>query len=632
MPQEAEYTEDSGNFFGTHIRLMQSSQMYSRALARLKSSDSGFKFPKDEKGNSILAAIRASQIKGAGVFHIESTSRDPKFAQLFLNALMNEFLAYKEEVRAATAADLLTSVSDQLYKQERDLKTEQERLKRFQSENNIVLLDEEVKTGGSQLAQLNSQLAMLELELNLLDAVALERSLNAGGLTNSVVTAPDPRLLGISTTAPTMAGEIASAKQRIEGLRLQRDQLGRFLRPSHPKIVALNQNIAQAGKLIEFLKTQDQEQMTIQKQAVAIRIKSLKGAIAEMEANVRDANVRNAEYQEIRSNILREEGLYNQLLNLLRTVDLNKNLDQETVAVLEPASPAKSTKKPLRLLLIGALCGGGAFGLGIVYLVSYADDRCDSIEDVRSAFVEEVFAQIPEAYPGASSDRRKLPQMNCRVEPLDEAWRGLRSTLLFRRREKADPRILVVTSAVPNEGKSTIALNLAQTLSMGGARVLLVDADLRRGHLHEALGTSQTPGLVDLVIGEGDMESCSVTVDHPNLVFLPRGRASAHAGELFLTATFDRFIEQVKSNFRYIIFDTVPVFAADDATTLAAKADGVLFVVRRGATSAGAVREALDVLYQRRAVVLGLIFNRVKAAARGYRYFKYPEYHEGQAA
>jgi capsular exopolysaccharide synthesis family protein len=188
-----------------------------------------------------------------------------------------------------------------------------------------------------------------------------------------------------------------------------------------------------------------------------------------------------------------------------------------------------------------------------------------------------------------------------------------------------------VTSAVPHEGKSTVALNLAQALALGGVRVLLVDGDLRRGRLHHALKVPAEPGFTEVIHGTGDLHSVSVLTDSPNLAFLPRGGTSDHPSELFLTLGFDRFLEEAKRTFDYVIVDTVPVFAADDAAALGAKMDGVLLVVRRGATSAGLVREALDLLYQRQSRILGLVFNRANSAARSYHYYKYADYAFGKA-
>jgi succinoglycan biosynthesis transport protein ExoP len=237
-----------------------------------------------------------------------------------------------------------------------------------------------------------------------------------------------------------------------------------------------------------------------------------------------------------------------------------------------------------------------------------------------------------------------------------ESFRHLRSALLFLTpSEEERPRVLMVTSAMPDEGKSTIAVNLARTLAMGGARVLLIDADLRRGGLHESIGAPRLPGLTELLRQpatlprviqsqedlpvrtgrrrrDGEEEEQAVQETRttnlmPNLSFIPRGGDICNPGDLLLSPAFDQVIGRLRKQFDYVLIDTCPVFAADDATTMASRVDGTLLVVRRRYSRSRQVREALDVLYERQAKVLGLIFNRSDARARSYYYYTHTDYH-----
>jgi capsular exopolysaccharide synthesis family protein len=208
-----------------------------------------------------------------------------------------------------------------------------------------------------------------------------------------------------------------------------------------------------------------------------------------------------------------------------------------------------------------------------------------------------------------------------------ESYRSLRSALLFLAVDGARPQVLLITSAVPNEGKSTITSNLARALALGGSRVLLIDGDMRKGHLHDLLGLHSKPGLADLLRQSGDPHQFIQTNSLANFSFIARGAVPSNPGDLFLNSNFEKILAQLRQEFDYILIDSSPVFAADDATTLAPKVDGTLFVVRSRFSRARAVREALNMLNQRQARVLGLVLNRADATARSYHYYNYAAYH-----
>jgi len=212
-----------------------------------------------------------------------------------------------------------------------------------------------------------------------------------------------------------------------------------------------------------------------------------------------------------------------------------------------------------------------------------------------------------------------------------ESYRSLRSALLFLDSEKERPKVMLVTSAMPNEGKSTIATNLARILALGGARVLLVDGDLRKGRLHDLLGLSPAPGLADLLRRTEDFDKIVQTSSLPNLSFVARGANLPNAGDLLLNPVFDQFLEHVRRQYDHVIIDSSPVFATDDATTMAPKMDGTLFVVRSHFSRTSMIKEALEQLYRRQAKVLGLIVNRANSSDQSYHYYKNGEYYSAAA-
>jgi capsular exopolysaccharide synthesis family protein len=273
-----------------------------------------------------------------------------------------------------------------------------------------------------------------------------------------------------------------------------------------------------------------------------------------------------------------------------------------------------------------AIFGGLALGGGIIALITVRDDRFTSVIEVNATLGDAVVGLLPEVTQ-KDDVTMSLLELNDPRFMYAESYRNLRSALLFLPMEGERPKVLLITSAVPNEGKSTIAANLARTLALGGSRVLLVDADLRKGRLHEMMGMQCEPGLFELLHQPDNLDGVIQRNSLQNFAFLSRGKALGHSSDLFLGQAFDQILARLRQQFDYVIIDSSPVFAADDATTLAPKVDGTLFVVRSNFSSARQVREALDLLRQRQAKVIGLVFNRADASARSYYYYKYAEYY-----
>jgi capsular exopolysaccharide synthesis family protein len=207
-----------------------------------------------------------------------------------------------------------------------------------------------------------------------------------------------------------------------------------------------------------------------------------------------------------------------------------------------------------------------------------------------------------------------------------EAFRSLRSSLIFMPNQ-SDLRTILITSAIPNEGKSTIASNLAVTMAASGARILLVDADLRRGDLAQLFGVEGRAGLSSILRGELSWKEAVVQTKYPNLSVITRGPVTNQSGELLLKPQMVSLLKEFKEHYDLAIFNTAPILATDDTPSLAPNFDGSLMVVRAQFTSARLTRNALDALYQRQVNVLGLILNSVDAEMPDYHYYRYPKYY-----
>jgi capsular exopolysaccharide synthesis family protein len=206
-----------------------------------------------------------------------------------------------------------------------------------------------------------------------------------------------------------------------------------------------------------------------------------------------------------------------------------------------------------------------------------------------------------------------------------ESYSNLRSALLFKESPSGQAKSIVVTSAAPGDGKSMVCANLAISLAHAGARVLLVDADLRRGQMHKRFAIPGHPGLAEVLAEQCAWSEVVVHTSIPNLDLLPCGQPPLRPSSLLISRT-KKLLEQMAGHYDYYLFDSAPVLVADDASSLAPQVDGVLMVIRAGSTYGRIAKAALDLLHMRKVNVIGLIYNGVSPKSREYNYYHYKEY------
>jgi succinoglycan biosynthesis transport protein ExoP len=630
VPGGAAFTVDRDNYLGTQAELLRSLMLRQLTLNWMRANNPG-NISLGENGEPLPVEIVVFASPKSSVYTIEARSANPAFTPIYLNALMKQYLEYRRNVRKEVSSDTLASISEQVQKLERELKLGQTALEEYERSNNFAVLQEESTVEASYLAKLKTELSDLQLQLKLLNDTAQSLAVLQPGATNSA----DSMLENLRATDPSSSAGRLDAARQIELLKVERARLSKRLRPEHPKIVKLDEDIARSQKLLDVFSRQNQEQINALRDTLQLKITNVLAFIKQWEAKVSDSSARLAAANGLKTGIARNQSMYDRLVSMLQNVDISRNIDQETLAILEPADSAKRSYKEAQMMLVQAGFIGLLLGCAIIFVIALRDDRFNSMVEVTESFGDNVVGQVPEmpelAAPGSSP--LALLQSNDDRHMFAESYRNLRSALLYLAVDGKRPRVLLVTSAVPNEGKSTVATNLARAMSLGGSKVLLVDADLRKGHIHEKLALKSKPGLSELLrqsapAGQlADWRDFLQKTDLENFLFLSRGAVCHSPGDLFLNPVFDQFLEQVRTKFDYVIIDSSPVFAADDSSTLAPKVEGTLFVVRNQFSNARAVREALNLLFQRQARVLGLILNRADSADRSYYAYKYADYY-----
>jgi polysaccharide biosynthesis transport protein len=625
IQQGASFSEELANFFGTQVELMKSPEVREKAASQLAA--------KEPQIQVVPVSLAVSQLPQTSIFVLSTTGSEPQYTQKILDAIMQEYEAAKKEMRSSKSDSTQMAIMDEISRVERDMRQGESELLAFQKENNVGYLEQEGNSAGAYLATLNRQLADLKTQYELLASLDIDQilektqkeSAQAGDIAARAV---DPDSESLFGNALQPEGEYLQAKQRLSLMKAQRDEFAKVLRPKHPQMIELAQEISLQETLIASFRTQSVDRLKSKRDAIKHQIDTLESAIKEWSAKALALSQRLAEYNRIKAAFDRSRGLYDRLVNNLHDVDVTRNVDQDLVSVLEKASPAQPVKPGMvRIVTIGAVTGL-LIGLAILMFMFQIDDKVVSTLDLELRFDEHVLAQIPtEKHKGLLEPLKANDDRHAFAESL----RALRSSLLYLPFEGEKPKTLLITSATPNEGKSTVAVNLAITMALAQVRVLLVDADLRRGTLHRVFKRDFDPGLSELLLERAPAEKCILPTSVPNLDLVTRGTSIPNPGEIFLSARLDQFLRDVYDSYECVIFDSSPVLAADDTTSLAPKLDAAMIVIRFSRTSTRLSKKAIELLKGRQANVIGLVCNDVSQGHQEYYHYKYPEYYGSQA-
>ena len=623
IAQGAVYSEDNQNFYGTQIQLMQSAEVKRGAEALVRSTHP--EIP------PVPVEVTVVQKPRTSIFELSAIGSTPDYTQAYLNAVMQKYLDFKKGMREDQGKFVITGITEQLIQTEKDLRTAEDEMLEFQKQNNIGFITEEGNSAAAFLVKLNRDYAALKTEYDLLNLLDLDQNLDrAQNRTETAASNQPVENGGLPFSDVGPEADYLKAKQQVQLLKAERDTLAKDLRPNHPKIIKLNDEITKQDKLIELFRADTLEKLKTRRESIGKQMENLQANVKEWEAKALDLSQRLAQFNRIKGKVDRLKTLYDRLTNNLKEIDVSQVVGgEDQVSIMEMATAPISVRPGLiKSLLIGFGIGALA-GLAILILLDRIDDRMASFSEFQHHFSENVLGQIPKEKTKGKID---LLQPDDARHVFAESYRNIRSSIFFMPYEGPRPKSFLVTSAVPGEGKSTVSANLAITMAFSGARTLLIDCDLRRGALRETFGITSKIGFSEVLKQEVNWREVVVPTAVPTLFVLPRGKPLSQPSEHLLRESTEALLKEIYQHYDYVIIDSSPVLAADDTTSLAPKIDATLFVVRLSYTSARLTKKALELLYGRQVNVPGVILNFVDTSLPEYYYYQYSEYYSTPAA
>lgn len=622
---------DSDQFLATQIKLVQSDSVL-RPVAQK------FRLLEEEPRNGEKPELLAN-VAQAGIFQknlkvnrptntylllISYRSPDPQLAADVSNSIAQSYLEHTYNIRYRASASLTTFMEKQMEELRAKMEQSGSALMQFEREMNVISPEEKTNILSARLLQLNTEYTNAEGDRVRKEAAF--QSVKNGSQEAAQVSVQGEPLRKITE-------KVNEAQERFSQVKTQYGS-------AHPEFRKAAAHLAEVQRQLEKTQKNIVQRVEIEYQESMNREAMLKKAVHETKAEFDRLNSRSFEYQSLKREAEADKKLYEELVRKIKEAGINASFQNSSIRIADSARPAIAPVFPnLRLNIALAFLFSTLLAFGAAMVSDAIDNTIRDPEQVLRTLKTEVIGTLPivknwrsrlgpVAQNGSATALIALSDGNDQTNNYAEAIRTLRNSILlsdFDRRLRS----LLVTSASPGEGKSTIAAHLAATHAEQHHRTLLIDGDLRRPSVHKRFGISSAVGLSNALVGEISWREALVSPEGlPDLDILPAGPPSRRAADLIGRGLIE-LIEDAGSRYDLVILDAPPLLGFAEPLQMATAVDGVVVVTRAGETNRKAVAAVLNTLKRLRANVMGLILNQVhqEMSDSYYYYSHYGKYY-----
>ena len=571
--------------------------------------------------------LYVKEARQARIVDVLYDSPDPRYAADFVNALTQEYIEQNVEARWKMSQRTAEWLTRQLGEMRKKLADSEDRLQNYSRRSGLLFTSDKQNPSEERLRQVQESLTRAQEDRMMKQA---RREATAGA-------APE--------TLPEMvdSASLRDYQNKLTDLRRQRAELSTVFKPNFDLVKRLD---AQISTLETALKVERAAvvQRTRNEYESALRHEKLlqESYAAQSELVARDGE-KAVQYGMLKREVDSNRQLYDLMLNRVNETSIASAMRASNVRVVDPGKPPRAPYKPsLALNMMWGLTAGLLGGMVIAGVSERTDRRIRRPGDLNFYLSVPELGAVPSAVgsraakvgyvrgalPNAAADFNvevlpaRKPMEACvelvawqqRSSIIAESFRSILTSILFSGNTGEGPRVIVVTSALPSEGKTTVVSNMAAALARIGQRVLLIDADLRRPRLHQVFDVSQDYGLFDLLTsGARDFSGLLPYVVQetfiPGAFLLVSGPYDPNATDLLYSSTMRDLLRQARQNFDMVVIDTPPMLDLPDARVLGRMSDGVVLVVRAGATSRDVALTVKQRLQEDGVALLGTVLN-----------------------
>lgn len=549
--------------------------------------------------------MKVQQITRTNALQITAFSPSPKEAQEIVNTLVEVYREQDISIRHAETKAAAEFVLEQS-QNAKDLWTKaRSELETFQKEAGVVDLTQEMQLLIEQIASLRAEREMLALSTQ--EIVYNDTALSGTPLIGGVTFSQLQNILALR-------GRLSELETDLQGKMTQWTE-------NHPQVILLKQ---QGQDIRDQLAQEEQVYSTSSQARLNGLMEQLNSYQDELERLPRLIN----RLSELTLAASLYESLYQMLIEMKYRLDISTAMQLSTIRVIEPPWKASiyspKVNRNTGLAFVIALI----LAIGLALLFEYMDDTIKDEDEVKTLFQLPVLGAIPLMGKRESvlvtSDRTTKPLLQLR-ETLNTLAYNIKLEAL-----DSPIRQILITSSIPTEGKSSIAVNLALTMARNEQKVLLVDADYPRASLRKILNVSNASGLTEVLTGETTLEKAVHRIGSDECDLLTSGQRPANPLSLLDSKRMVEFLNQASEKYDMIIFDTPPVLHHNATLALGSKVDRVLFVISANQSSRKIIGKALEMLKAAKVTLLGAVLNRIRAG-EGYYYYYYYYYGDDHA-
>jgi succinoglycan biosynthesis transport protein ExoP len=609
-------------YYGTQYRIIKSRTVIEETIRRLRELHGVTDFDEIEKPVEFFKAhMRVEPDAETHLVNIVLEYPDPEKAALFANTLARVYMDSNINRTLSTTEQALEWLKEQqeVY---RSRKRDSDRaVASFKADNDLVGVREDHNTTQHTLTKLQEEWSTVHthrvgLEADYERMAELDNANEWKALANLLM-ADSEVLVGLMVAHKSLEQERSSLEARYKEMHPKMSRIDSELASLEAQVRANIREVI-SGKRAEL------EVVTNREMVLGDELELVKN-----EAKLLEAKLLELEFLE--SDADRDELFYKNLDLRMSEVDLSRVLQANNISFVDPAIPGYEAVRPVLLVNVGMGLLMGLFGgCALAFFMEYLDSTVKSREDVESVVGMNFVGVVPliaveEAKSITPGRDRNIFVYTKPRSAVAESLRSIRTNLLFRSRQKPLRRLLI-TSAVPREGKSFISANLAALIAMTGSRVLLIDADLRRPNAHKLYEMPNDIGLSNVLAGELPFTSAVTPTHVPGLDVLVAGPMPPNPAELLGGEKLGDLLDSIKG-YDMIIVDTPPVNVVADPLMIANLVDGVLVVIEANRTSRSLVIQTRSRLGEVDANVLGAVVNKLNTRNAGYGYYYY--YYDG---